>query len=414
VAHRARVPYRPPHVTPKPTATGVESATVVGPAGEEIHTDEFGRVRVQFPWDREGKLDDGSSCWIRVSQGWAGTGYGMMVIPRVGQEVLVGFLDGDPDQPIIVGRLFNNTTRVPYPLPKRKTVSTYKSDTSPHDGGFNEILFDDTKGAEYVYVQAQKDLWKRVKHDEKEETGNNRQIQIGDNQNTFVGAVDSTVAGVTHDVSVGHARIQKFDKKITITVGEVTITLDGPNISVVASGDMLYECLGTFTIQDTFQVVVASFTGEGEYTLTLTPGNGPAMRLASDATNKVAFCLTDTDDAWSAKQSGAPVEIVYPDQEDGGLGTVVMPNTLALVKGRPASEPAQRLLHWLADPKLEGRLAAGPSAQMPVRAEVPIPADGHVKRPGTDFRVMPVDWLEVGRNRDRWLDMLERLFRPAR
>ena len=147
--------------------------------------------------------------------------------------------------------------------------------------------------------------------------------------------------------------------------------------------------------------------------LTLTPGNGPAMRLASDAANKVAFCLTDTDDAWAAQLSGAPVEIVYPDQEDGGLGTVVMPNTLALVKGRPASEPASRLLHWLADPKLEGRLAAGPSAQMPVRAEVPIPADGHVKRPGTDFRVMTVDWLEVGRNRDRWLDMLERLYRPA-
>jgi iron(III) transport system substrate-binding protein len=146
--------------------------------------------------------------------------------------------------------------------------------------------------------------------------------------------------------------------------------------------------------------------------LTLTPGNGPAMRLASDAANRVAFCLTDTDDAWAAVQGGAPVEVVYPDQDEGEAGTVVMPNTLALVKGRPASEHALRLLRWLADPKLEGRLAAGPSAQIPVRPEVAIPADGRVKRPGTDFRVMPVDWREVGRNRDRWLDQLERMFRP--
>ena len=103
----SEVPYRPPFRTEKPTIDSVQTATIVGPAGQEIHTDEFGRVRVQFPWDREGKNDDGSSCWIRVSQGWAGTGYGMMVIPRIGHEVLVGFLNGDPDAPIVVGRVYN-------------------------------------------------------------------------------------------------------------------------------------------------------------------------------------------------------------------------------------------------------------------------------------------------------------------
>jgi iron(III) transport system substrate-binding protein len=157
---------------------------------------------------------------------------------------------------------------------------------------------------------------------------------------------------------------------------------------------------------------VVAAANEGR--LTITAGNGPAMRLASDAANKVAFCLTDTDDAWAAKQSGAPVEIVYPDQEEGAVGTVVIPNTLSLVKGAPHPEAALRLLRWLADPRLEARLAAGPSAQMPVRTDVPLPTDGHVKRPRTDFRVMTVDWREVGRNRDRWADVLDHLFRPVR
>lgn len=148
--------------------------------------------------------------------------------------------------------------------------------------------------------------------------------------------------------------------------------------------------------------------------LKLTPGNGAAMSLARDPENKVAFCLTDTDDAWAAKSAGFPVEVVYPDQGEGQLGTLVIPNTLALVKGRPHPEPAARLLRWIARPELEGKLAAGASAQMPVRPEVPVPADGHVKRPGTDFRVMDVDWSAVGRNRDRWQDLLTRLFRPTR
>src|SRR5262249_17514064 len=121
------VAYRPQLKTPKPRLNNVQSAEVVGPAGQEIHVDEFGRVRFHVPWDREGKHDENSSCWIRVSQGWAGTGYGMIVIPRIGQEVLVGFLEGDPDAPIIVGRVFNATQLVPYKLPDNKTRSTWKS-----------------------------------------------------------------------------------------------------------------------------------------------------------------------------------------------------------------------------------------------------------------------------------------------
>jgi iron(III) transport system substrate-binding protein len=146
----------------------------------------------------------------------------------------------------------------------------------------------------------------------------------------------------------------------------------------------------------------------------ITPSNGSAMSTARDPANKVAFCLTDTDDAWMAKLAGFPVEIVYPDQGEGEVGTFVIPNTLAWVKGRPHPQHAERLLRWIASPATEARLAAGPSAQMPVREGVEVPADGHVKRPGTDFRVAETDWIEVGRNRDRWLDMLDRLFRSSR
>jgi type VI secretion system secreted protein VgrG len=195
VAVFADKPFRPALRTPKPEVTAVQSATVVGPAGQEIHTDEFGRVRVQLPWDREGKSDEHSSCWMRVSQGWAGVGWGMITIPRIGQEVLVGFLGGDPDHPIIVGRVFNNTQRVPYKLPDHKTRSTWKSDTSPGSGGFNELMFEDLAGKELVYIQAQKNLRKLVKNDETITVGHNRQKLVKNNETETTGQDRMEVTG---------------------------------------------------------------------------------------------------------------------------------------------------------------------------------------------------------------------------
>jgi type VI secretion system secreted protein VgrG len=180
------VPYRPPLVTPKPTVDGVQSATVVGPSDQEIHTDEFGRVRIQFPWDREGGNDDNSSCWVRVSQGWAGTGFGLVNLPRVGQEVLVGFLEGDPDQPIVVGRVFNAQNLVPYPLPEHRTRSTWKSRSSPGGGGFNEIMFEDLAARELFWMQAEKDLRKLVKNDETITVGRDRQKLVKRNETEVV------------------------------------------------------------------------------------------------------------------------------------------------------------------------------------------------------------------------------------
>ena len=202
-------PYRPPQATVKPRIEGVESAVVVGPKGEEIHTDEFGRVRVQCHWDRSADFSDKSSCWVRVSQGWAGSGFGMIAIPRIGQEVLVAFLGGNPDQPVVVGRLYNATSPTPYKLPDNKTVSGWKSDSTPGSNGYNEIKFEDARGREVVSIQAERNLEKVVKVDEHELTGKRRRIEVGE--------------------------------RLELTTGGATVILDKDDIILEAKGDIIIK-----------------------------------------------------------------------------------------------------------------------------------------------------------------------------
>jgi type VI secretion system secreted protein VgrG len=159
----------------KPRIHGVQSALVVGPKGEDIFTDEYGRVRVEFPWDREAKGDEKGSCWLRVAQAWAGAGFGQVAVPRVGQEVLVAFVEGDPDLPMVVGRAYNGAAPMPYALPEHRTRTSWKSNSKQ---GANEITFEDKAEGELVYIQAQKDLHKIVKHDELEETQGSRHIGV--------------------------------------------------------------------------------------------------------------------------------------------------------------------------------------------------------------------------------------------
>lgn len=199
-------PHHPPVTQLGPRIHSVVTATVVGPAGEEIHTDEFGRVRVQFPWDREGTQDDNSSCWMRVSQGWAGAGFGLLALPRVGQEVLVGFVGGNPDQPIVVGRVFNATNEVPYRLPQHKTRSTWRSMSSPGGDGFNELMFEDAAGAELVYLHAQRDRSKMVEHDESIEVGRHRQKEIGGDESEHIVGNRSEIVDQNRTESTGAQR----------------------------------------------------------------------------------------------------------------------------------------------------------------------------------------------------------------
>jgi len=174
----ASQPYRSERSTPKPVVQGPQTAIVVGKAGEEIWTDEYGRVKVQFHWDRYGAADEDSSCWIRVAQLWAGKNWGAMYLPRIGQEVIVEFLEGDPDRPIITGRVYNDATKPPYELPGNATRSTVKSNSSKGGGGFNEIRLEDLKGEEQVFVHAEKNFDLRVKNDRHEFIGNDRHLMV--------------------------------------------------------------------------------------------------------------------------------------------------------------------------------------------------------------------------------------------
>jgi type VI secretion system secreted protein VgrG len=239
----ADAPYRPPQKMQKPRVNGVQSATVVGPSGQEIHTDEFGRVRVQFPWDRDGKNDDGSSCWIRVSQGWAGTGYGMIVIPRVGHEVLVGFLEGDPDQPIIVGRVYNAKQAVPHTLPENKTRSTWKSDTSLGSGGFNEIMFEDMKDKELVYEQAQKNRRRLVKNDETITIGHDRQKYVQNDEFDKTDGFVRVYVGKDQDIVVKADKRERIEGNSHLfVVGKRNQRIQG-NQSLEVKGDR-HELIG--------------------------------------------------------------------------------------------------------------------------------------------------------------------------
>lgn len=222
------VPFRTPPATPKPTPRGIQTAIVVGPAGEEIYTDIYGRVKVQFHWDRQGKRDEHSSCWMRVSQIWAGAAWGAMYIPRIGHEVVIDFLEGDPDRPLIVGRVYHGANVPPYVLPAEKTKSTIKSDTSPGGGGSNELRFEDKKGAEEVYLHAQKD-WnievendktQHIGHDERLTVEHDRKKHIKNSQWETIDSHKNTSVGIDHNEKIGAERTLKVGASETVDIGK--------------------------------------------------------------------------------------------------------------------------------------------------------------------------------------------------
>jgi type VI secretion system secreted protein VgrG len=248
------VQFRAPIVTPRPVAKGPETAVVTGPAGEEIHVDEFGRIKVQFHWDRKGELNDKSSCWLRVSQTG---GLGNIIIPRIGHEVLVDFINGNPDRPIVVGRVFNAGHKPVYPLPANKTkalwrTKTYKQDTGSDlsdaekldtgKPGANEVRFEDATGKEEVFIHAERDMNTRIRHDESHHVGKDVMIKVGKNRTEEVGENEKItikknreeeVMG-TETVTVTKDRKVKIDSNDSLTVAK-SITIDaGTEITITA------------------------------------------------------------------------------------------------------------------------------------------------------------------------------------
>jgi type VI secretion system secreted protein VgrG len=247
--------YRPTRVTPIPIVYGSQTAMVVGPAGEEIYVDNYGRVKVQFHWDRLGKYDDKSSCWIRVSQNWAGKQWGAMFIPRIGQEVIIDFLEGDPDRPIITGRVYNANSMPPYSLPDEKTKSTIKTYSYKGGGGFNELRFEDKKGSEQVFIHGQKDMDFRLKNDFKTFVGNeshaivksdqmaevraDNHLTVKGNNNEKIGGSASRNVSMSIDEKAGMKYAMDAGMEIHLKSG-MTVTMEaGVSLTLKVGGNFI-------------------------------------------------------------------------------------------------------------------------------------------------------------------------------
>lgn len=241
-----------PDVSRKPCVDGPQIASVVGPAGEEIYCDEFGRIKVQFSWDRLGMADAFSSCWVRVSQSWAGGQYGMQALPRVGHEVIVSFLEGDPDQPIVTGRTYNANNQTPYPLPEHKSKTVIR--TQSHQGeGFNELSFEDQAEQEEIYLHAQKDLnllvqndrIETIQHDLIQTIGNDRFVQVGLNDNlTVEGNQTETITGDHSQQTDASLHIKIKDKHIIETGTDLTLKA-GTKIVIEAGAELVLSAGGS-------------------------------------------------------------------------------------------------------------------------------------------------------------------------
>ena len=261
----AEAVFRPPRTARQPFMHGPQTAIVTGPAGEEIHTDKYGRVKVQFHWDREGKGDENTSCWIRVSQNWAGKRWGAMFIPRIGTEVIVDFLEGDPDRPIITGRVYNAATMPPYDLPAEKTKSTIKTSSSKGGQGFNELRFEDKKGEEQIFIHAEKDEDVRVKNNAREWIGANRHLIVqgeqreqvvkdkhslvkgdrigkieGDESRAVEGSQFVKVGDSVHR-SIGSDLVEKTGGNLETTVGGAENRKVGQTLSITTGMDSLHK-----------------------------------------------------------------------------------------------------------------------------------------------------------------------------
>ncbi len=253
--------FRLDRITPRPMIRGPQTAVVVGASGDEIYTDQYGRIKVQFPWDRVGAQNNqDSSCWIRVAQIWAGAGWGGIFIPRVGQEVVVEFLEGNPDRPIVTGCVYNATETVPYTLPDNKTRSTIKTNSSADDGsnptGFNELRFEDKAGSEEVFFQAQKDYNKVVLNNETETITQNTTttVQQGNRSITVSQGNNSlTVSQGTNSVTIqsdNSLTVNQGNNSVTVSTGNDSLTVSKGNHSItVSAGTSTINANQSITLQ---------------------------------------------------------------------------------------------------------------------------------------------------------------------
>jgi type VI secretion system secreted protein VgrG len=261
--------FRPARLSLKPHIQGPQTAIVVGKAGEEILTDEFGRIKVQFHWDRYSPANENSPCWVRVSQLWAGKNWGAVFLPRIGQEVIVEFLEGNPDRPIVTGAVYNGESKPPYTLPDNATMSTIKSNSSKGGQGFNEIRFEDKKGSEQVFTHAEKDQDIRVKHDTKEWIGNDRHLVVKAKQYETVESDKHTHIKADDllkvDGNVGRAVTKnetvKVDGNEHLTVGKDYVLKITGNLHQAVTGNQHEKTTGDIRLTATGKADISATAG---------------------------------------------------------------------------------------------------------------------------------------------------------
>ncbi len=304
------IPFRPPLNHPKPKVLGSQTAVVTGPAGEEIHCDEYGRVKVQFHWDRHGQADDKTSCWLRVSSSWAGDRYGGIAIPRVGMEVLVTFLEGDPDQPLVTGCLYHKEHRVPYDLPANKTRTVFKTLSSPGGGGYNELRIEDRKGAEQIYVHAQRDWDENIEHDQKIRVGHERHdtveansysefraeehLTVAGDRKVEVKPDDHLTVGQAQHIKLGTAQLTKAGREIHLKAGQKMVIEAGVELTLKAGGSFIKLNPGGITVSGPLARINAGGA----------PGKGSGIKIKPPVLPGVA----DSDKVGSLLEQAMPGE----------------------------------------------------------------------------------------------------------
>lgn len=330
------VQFRPPRIARKPVIEGVQTAVVVGKSGEEIWTDQYGRVVVQFFWDRDGGANENSSCWIRVAQAWAGTKWGIIYTPRIGQEVIVTFIEGDPDRPIITGRVYNGANMPPYALPDEQTKSTIKSLSSKGGGGFNEIRFEDKKGSEQVFVHAERNLDMLVKANRMESIGGDRSLTVGSTEGG--GHKYEKLFQDEHNHVLGN-RQEKIEKDHYLKIlGDQGIQITG-NHSTEVTGNLLQKVTGNHNTEVTQNVYIKGLQIVIEAEIGLTLKMGPNFITLDPSGLAISGVpMTQINSAGSALSGSPGTPVTLTDPTDPTASDNAQPGSVDS-PASPAAEP---------------------------------------------------------------------------
>ncbi|MFM2041452.1 MAG: hypothetical protein RLY86_28 [Pseudomonadota bacterium] len=296
-----KVVWRPPRRTAKPIVPGTQTATVVGPPGEEIHTDALGRIKVRFHWDRRARNDAVASCFIRVAQAQAGLRWGALWLPRVGTEVLVDFLEGDPDRPIVTGVVYNGINRPPVDLPAKATLSGWRTSSTPGGGGFNELSFDDRKGQERVFLHAQRRLDLRAGGDGFESIGGSRHQTVGGDRLTLIGKDEHLLIKGDSRVAVDGEVGLKVGEKLQVRLGDDGLVTSGGEVVVTAASGITLRVGGSVVRIDSSGVAIRGGM------VRINSGGGGGSRRASPDTPKEAAAAATGQAGDVPKPGRAPI-----------------------------------------------------------------------------------------------------------